>query len=115
MKERPFPWSREVWAILLDKLFAAGARLVIFDMMFNPPNDGDAAFRAALDRHRDRVVVGANFDLSGNESGGEFVQAVLPNSDLIPEPALADGRVGYVAFFPDGLDGRIRDGSLYPD
>ncbi len=32
MTERPFPWSREVWAILLDKLFAAGARLVMFDL-----------------------------------------------------------------------------------
>src|SRR5229473_4275697 len=26
MSERPFPWSREVWALLLDKLFASGAR-----------------------------------------------------------------------------------------
>src|ERR1043166_4682891 len=29
MKERPYPWSREVWALLLDRLFGAGARLVI--------------------------------------------------------------------------------------
>ena len=48
MTERPFPWSREVWAILLDKLFASGARLVMFDFIFNPPNDGDPAFAAAL-------------------------------------------------------------------
>src|SRR5436305_11169034 len=41
MAERPFPWSREVWALFLDKVFAAGARLVMFDMIFNPPNDGD--------------------------------------------------------------------------
>ena len=31
MTERPFPWSREVWALLLDRLFGAGARVVIFD------------------------------------------------------------------------------------
>ena len=62
MTERPFPWSREVWALLLDRLFAAGARVVMFDMIFNPPNDGDPAFREALDRYRDRVVIGANFD-----------------------------------------------------
>ena len=50
MSERSFPWSREVWALLLDKLFAAGARLVMFDLLFNPPNDGDPAFHAALAR-----------------------------------------------------------------
>jgi adenylate cyclase len=108
MNERPFPWSREVWAIMLDKLFAAGAKLVIFDLVFSPPNDGDPAFRNALDRHRDRVVLGANFDYSADQSGGDFVQAVPPNAELIPPPAMYDDRVGYVAFFPDPIDGKIR-------
>src|SRR6266446_10927915 len=44
MTARPFPWSREVWARTLDRLFAAGARLVIFDVLFNQPSDGDAEF-----------------------------------------------------------------------
>src|SRR4029434_10909582 len=60
MTERPFPWSREVWALLLDRLFGAGARLVMFDIIFNPPNDGDPAFHAALDRYHDKVVLGAH-------------------------------------------------------
>ncbi len=38
MTERPYPWSREVWTLLLDRLFGAGARLVMFDIIFNPPN-----------------------------------------------------------------------------
>src|SRR5205085_300350 len=79
MTERPFPWSREVWALLLDKLFAAGARVVMFDLLFNPPNDGDPAFHAALDRYRDRVVVGANFDTQNG------AQEITPNSTLIPD------------------------------
>src|SRR4030095_11967916 len=58
MTEKPFPWSREVWALLLDRLFAAGTRVVMFDMIFNPPNDGDPAFHAALDRYHDKVVLG---------------------------------------------------------
>src|SRR3954471_4605665 len=33
--ERPYPWSRKVWALLLDRLFNAGARLVMFDLVFN--------------------------------------------------------------------------------
>jgi adenylate cyclase len=102
MTERPFPWSREVWALLLDRVFGAGARAVMFDFVCNPPNDGDPAFHAALDRYRDRVVLGANFDMS------QGMQAVVPNATLIPPPALQDDRVGYVIFFSDPLDRKVR-------
>jgi adenylate cyclase len=102
MTERPFPWSREVWALLLDRLFGAGARLVVFDLLFNPPNDGDPAFHAALDRYHDQVVLGANFDM---ENGA---QAVTPNDALIPPPQLLDNRVGFVNFWPDTIDGKVR-------
>jgi adenylate cyclase len=102
MTERPYPWSREVWALLLDRLFGAGARGVMFDFVCNPPNDGDPAFHAALDRYRDRVVFGMNFDFSRG------VQAVLPNAYLIPPPASQDDRVGFVIFFSDPLDRKVR-------
>jgi CHASE2 domain-containing sensor protein/class 3 adenylate cyclase len=110
MAEHPFPWSREVWARLLDRLFESGARLVLFDLVFSggggglgaPPNEGDQVFRAALDRYRDRVVIGANFDL---ENGAELVS---PNADLIPPPAQHDDRVGYVNVWPDEQDGKLR-------
>jgi adenylate cyclase len=104
MTERPFPWSREVWALLLDRLFAAGARLVIFDMLFNPPNDGDPAFHVALDRYRDKVVVGANFDMQNPNK----LQEITPNDTLIPPPQLLDDRVGFVNFWSDPIDGKIR-------
>ena len=102
MTERPFPWSREVWALLLDRLFGAGARLVMFDMIFSPPNDGDPAFHGALDRYHDKVVIGANFDMQN------AAQAVTPNDTLIPPPQLLDDRVGFVNFWPDSIDGKIR-------
>jgi adenylate cyclase len=102
MTEKPFPWSREVWALLLDRLLGAGARLVVFDMIFSPPNDGDPAFHAALDRYRDKVVVGANFDMQN------AAQAVTPNNTLIPPPQLQDDRVGFVNFWADPIDGKIR-------
>src|SRR5437773_9925949 len=102
MTERPFPWSREVWAVLLNRLFGAGARLVVFDLLFNTPNDGDAEFHAALDRYRDKVVVAANFDM---EHG---VQIITPNDALIRPPQLLDDRVGYVNFWPDTIDGKTR-------
>ncbi|PYK69443.1 MAG: hypothetical protein DME45_02175 [Verrucomicrobia bacterium] len=102
MTERPFPWSRELWVLLLDRLFGAGARLVLFDLMFNNPNDGDPAFRAALDRYRDRVVVAMNIDTQNN------IQIVLPNAQLIPPPAQTDGRVGFVNYWNDEIDGKLR-------
>ena len=102
MTERPFPWSREVWALLLDRLFGAGARLVMFDMMFDQQNDGDPAFHAALDRYRDKVVIAANFDM------GNAAQAVTPNDALIPPPQLQDDRVGFVNFWADPIDGKVR-------
>lgn len=102
MKERPFPWSREIWALLLDRLFAAGARVVMFDMIFNFPNDGDPAFHEALERHRERVVVGANFDAAQGV-------LVVPNTTLIPAPQEEDARVGLVNFWGDPLDGKVRE------
>lgn len=102
MTERPFPWSREVWALLLDRLFGAGARLVMFDFVCNPLNDGDPVFREALDRYRDRVVLGANIDEGGTH------QIVVPNAALIPPPPLGDDRVGFVNFWADSVDGLVR-------
>ena len=102
MTERPFPWSREVWALLLDRLFGAGARMVIFDLMFDQQNEGDPAFHAALDRYRDKVVVAANFDMEN------AAQIITPNDALIPPPQLQDDRVGFVNFWADQIDGKIR-------
>jgi adenylate cyclase len=104
MTEKPFPWSREVWALLLDRLFSAGARLVVFDMIFNPPNDGDPSFHASLDRYREKVVVGANFDFRNVGKP----QAITPNAVLIAPPQLLDDRVGFVNFWADPIDEKIR-------
>ena len=104
MTERPFPWSREVWALLLDRLFGAGARLVMFDTIFSPPNDGDPAFHAALDRYRDKVVLGANFDMQDPNKP----QEITPNGVLIPPPQMQDERVGFVNFWADQIDEKIR-------
>ncbi|HME89436.1 MAG TPA: adenylate/guanylate cyclase domain-containing protein [Chthoniobacterales bacterium] len=108
MAAKPFPWSREVWALVLDRLFNAGARLVMFDLIFSSQNEGDPAFRAALDRYRDKVVLGANVEFSKLGEQGEGPKIVPPSASLIDEPRMLDGRVGYVVFFPDALDEKIR-------
>jgi adenylate cyclase len=103
-----FPWSREVWALLLDRLCNAGVRLVMFDLVFSPLNEGDPIFRQALDRYRDKVVIGANFDLSRERQRADRVENIPPNDRLIPVPQMQDDRVGYVIFFPDPFDNKIR-------
>jgi adenylate cyclase len=118
LMKRPYAdgWSREIWALFLDRVLGAGARLVMFDMVFNKLREGDQglregdeAFRNALDRYRDKVVLAANFDFSNaSQSGGGFAQTVVPHPMFIPPPQMQDDRVGYVTFFADRLDGKIR-------
>jgi adenylate cyclase len=74
----------------------------MFDMMFNPQNEGDPALHAALDRYRDKVVIAANFDMEN------AAQAVTPNDTLVPPPQLQDDRVGFVNFWMDPIDGKVR-------
>jgi len=92
MTERAYNdgWSRELWALFLDRVFSAGARLVMFDMVFNKLRDenlraGDEAFAAALNRYRDKVVLAANFDFSqASQTGGGFAQTIVPHPLFIP-------------------------------
>lgn len=43
-----WPYSREVYALMLGYLREAGAKLVVIDIVFAGPRDGDAQFAAAL-------------------------------------------------------------------
>lgn len=101
MAAHPYPWSREVWALLMDKLFSAGARLVMFDIVFGANTDADPAFQAALDKYRDRVVIACNFD------DQHSFELVLPSKTLIPAPQEDDDRVGFIIYWRD-LDGVVR-------
>src|SRR5581483_7802070 len=108
MAKKDFPWSREVWAHFLDRVLGAGARLVMFDLTFGNETENDPPFRAALDRYRDKVVIGANIDLTQDEHGNPHSKFGEPSPSLIPPPQMQDDRVGYVVFFPDLIDKRIR-------
>jgi adenylate cyclase len=102
-----FPWSRAVYAELVDQLCNAGARLIVFDLTFDPERNGDDEFAAALERHRDRVVIGADVEMGANTVSGDApIIFVPPNKHLILD-GLLDDRVGYVSIWPD-TDNRIR-------
>lgn len=100
LMSKGFPWSREIYALVLDKLLRANARVVIFDLNFPNPTDTDAPFRDALERYADRAVVGSNFN---------FLDRSLarPCETLIPQTSPTDSRVGFANFWPDE-DGVMR-------
>ena len=71
LMSKQWPWPRSVYAHILDRLMGAGAKVVVFDLLFPTPSEDDAVFQAALDRYADRVVIGSNFNsLSGSEPTG---------------------------------------------
>ncbi|HSI12374.1 MAG TPA: adenylate/guanylate cyclase domain-containing protein, partial [Chthoniobacter sp.] len=99
---REFPWDREVYALVLERLMSAGAKAVVFDMLFPNPREGDASFRAALDRYADRVVIGANLkdvkedaDLAQNTLGNKPVY-IVPSRSLVPSGRRDDPAFGFV-------------------
>jgi len=108
-----FPWSRAVWADLIDKLAKAGARVIIVDLIFSAPGRDDEQLRAMLDKHRDRVVLGCNFSDLETERGS-FLKLNLPSPTVLSpsgETSVAlDDRVGYVNIWPD-WDGVLRHAS----
>jgi adenylate cyclase len=99
-----WPWPRDVYALLIDRLMQAGARVVALDILFPAAREGDPALKAVLDKYRDRVVIGSNF--ADEAIAGSPRSYTLPSTDLIPDGA-TDDRVGYVNFWPD-TDGVIR-------
>ncbi|MEX1317736.1 MAG: adenylate/guanylate cyclase domain-containing protein [Synechococcaceae cyanobacterium] len=69
-----WPWPRAIYDRLLDRLFAAGALAVGFDLLFDGPSshgaEDDARFARALSRHQGRVVLGAQVFESRGRVGG---------------------------------------------
>ena len=106
LMEGGFPYPRTVYPMILDRLFESGAKVVVMDLLFLNERDEDGAFRAALEKYRDRVVIGSNFD-SGGRITGTMATHAMPAQSLIKVTKPVDGRVAYVNFWPD-LDGVVR-------
>ena len=111
--QKAFPWSREVWAQLIEKLISAGAKVVAFDLVFGSPNPADEILRDVLVRHKDKVVIGCSMSPQKTDRG-DFLQLIAPNRVVIPtadnEGTVQDDRVGYVNIpkDPDGVVRRTR-------
>jgi adenylate cyclase len=113
LMKQGFPWDRGVYAHVADRLIEAGAAVVIFDILFPGLREGDEAFRAALERHAGKVVIGSN--LVGRHQSADAAGLVgsrktaleMPSATLLPEQARHDARIGFVNVWPD-RDGIVR-------
>jgi adenylate cyclase len=105
-----FPWSRTVWAVLIEKLAAAGAKAIVIDLVFANPGDGDDALQQVLEKHKNRVVVGWVLNHELTDRGTNWIMTV-PHPEIISasaeRPVALDDRVGLVNVFPDS-DGVLR-------
>ena len=102
-----WPWSREIYGLLSERLINAGARAVLFDVLLPKPGVGDEAFQAVLRRFPDRIVVGANFVAENIGPGQQAWSLNLPASTVVPDPAPDHPSIGYVNLWP-GFNGIVR-------
>ncbi len=94
-----FPWSRAIYAEVIQKVLGAGARVLVLDVHFPLPGDGDEKLRAALREHRDRVVIASVFEDTESAGGPVASQFRPPHDSVVPENA---GTIaGYANFWPD--------------
>ena len=108
MAGKNWPWSREIYALAIERLVAAGARVVLLDFTFPKPGIGDEPLRAAIDRHADRVVVAGNLITSFGERKNDFS---APSDTVVSPQARARAVVGFDNFWTY-LDDRVRS-TLY--
>jgi signal transduction histidine kinase len=108
-----WPWNRKIYALILERLVGAGAKVVAFDCLFPERAPGDDAFRAALERLRPQALIGSNFVSPDNVNRSSGIPSSYdpPAETLIPRSANQDERVGFTNFFAD--ENRIVRGAQY--
>ena len=106
--EKPYPWNRKLWGLLVDKLASAGAKVVAFDLLFESENPGDPDLRAAIERHPGRVILGIS---AADTSDGNGLRFIRPNTTLVPESE--PGLLGFVAYHAEPGDNIIRRFDLH--
>jgi adenylate cyclase len=103
-----FPWPRAQDALLADQLAAAGAKVVVWDVVFSGKSKSgpadDAALEAALHRLPATVLAETGGLKPGPDAGlDELVNAAEPYG-----PIAATGTVAHANVLPDPADGVVR-------
>jgi len=83
LMEHPWPWDRGVYAAVLDKLMDAGAKVVVFDLVFPSETDGDNDFAQVLLKYKDHVIIGEDFADEQDPDNGNMIKLTTPNDRLL--------------------------------
>jgi adenylate cyclase len=102
--EGDFPWSRAVYAEMIERLLSAGAECVILDIHFPQAGRGDDALAKVVADNPGRVIFGAVLDLREEVDGSLNVVYSPPTPSI---GASQGGAEGFVNFWPD-RDGVVR-------
>ncbi|MGI8430885.1 MAG: CHASE2 domain-containing protein [Chthoniobacterales bacterium] len=105
LMSKAWPWPREVYALVLQRLVEAGAKVVAFDLIFPTSTPNDEPFERALECYRAHAIIASNFT-SGSARGSFTTGASItrPPDSLIPDTKPTDDRVAYSNFWPDEDD-----------
>src|SRR2546428_7296983 len=108
-----WPWNREIYVMILERLVRAGTKVVAYDCLFPAPAPGDDAFRAALNRFKSQVVIGSNFVSPSEVDRSRRIPSSYqpPAETLIPKATTPDDRVAFTNFFTD--EDKIVRGTQY--
>lgn len=98
-----FPYPRRVYADAVNRLVAAGAKVIGIDLLFLAPKDEDYQLQAALLKARQRVVLGSNFSDDG--------QQLMAPTPVVPADVSVASMAGYVNYWPDP-DSCVRHGKF---
>ncbi|MBE7386200.1 MAG: adenylate/guanylate cyclase domain-containing protein [Leptolyngbya sp. SIO1E4] len=98
----PYPWTRDRYAALLDKLMAAQPAAVGFDILMPEATPEDAQLAESL-QFSSNVVLAAGGDGQGN---------AIQVTPTLTQPAQGSIRIGHVKHIPDE-DGISRQAFLY--
>jgi len=100
-----WPWQRAAYATAIDKLMAAGADAIALDIIFSTPSsygpEDDQQLAAALERHRGRVVLAAQYTQT-DVLQGFTTELTAPLAEFCDRPTC----LGSINFLIDA-DGRI--------
>ena len=99
LMQQEFPWSRAVYAEVIEKVLGAGAKAIVLDILFPSPGDGDDELRAALHRHAARAVIASLYE-NTDTAKSLAAQYRAPSETVLPADR-PGGVIGYASFWPE--------------
>jgi len=105
LMDSDFPWSRAVYAAMVEVVLEAGARMVILDVLFTSPGEGDKILAGVLAKYPGQVVLAKQLDLKEEMHGHLGVVISSPHPSILPTQEYVSA--GFVNFWTD-TDGVVR-------